>query len=603
MRLPARTCAGVAAVALAIPGCGRARRSAAPPPATLAVPTAKPPPPPAHRVAKPATDLSLPARLVADLEAAQSIPARDARWAKEKALVVRLRRLADPRAADALAGYLSRHPDWKRSGERVHFQTEAAVALAELGDLRALPVLAARLRLDPRQVYVDDGGPEAMLRRDDEERVVAARLIADMATLHPEALGKVRAVAEQPVFQWITSLPSPHDGGMRALAAMQTHNPAILERLRAWANPQDPLPKPGAQPPFPEAWVIAQSALRYVGALHDKESWPILLEQLKRRPATLDTRMAALMTNGTAILGMSLRALGMGAARGLSAWGDAKAFDPLLRYIDTDKENEQSRRVACSALAWVMTRHDVPRLAKLVAKLSRSRTKADRFKLQCTLVGLQERRVAGLVPALLHLMTAKVPDRTRHAVARALGKPGLDAAAQHKVERLLDDPKLRDDAALALLLGGSRDAARHAVSALPVAEVTDSLGDLYLQSFGYFADADLARGHLYRWVDNALALEGLDRPKGVQKFARNILAHQFGNLLYDNGPHSLTRIVLRRRLFDAARSGPTTTRLEAVSTLELMHERGTLLALADGKGRAAERAAKALDRLPDASRR
>ncbi len=574
------------------------------PPKAVSRPSQAVIPPPATQPAPPeprAPPLPAPVQRVAELEAAGSIADRDARWARQKALVQRIRRLADPRSADPLAGYLSRHKDWKRSGELVHFQTEVALALAELGDLRALPVLAARLRLDPLKVYADDGGPETALRRDDMERAAVARSIVDLARLHPEALAKVRAVAEEPVYEWTLMSRGPRATGMRALAAMHTSRPGIVGQLRAWAAPSDPLPAPGAMPPFPESWVIAQSALRYVGALRDAKSWTILLQQLQRRPARLDVTMDALMRGRVAMLGMALRALGVGAANGLSEWGDARAFDPLLRYIDSDKDNEQSRRAACVALAWVLTEQDIAKLAKQITRLSRSGKKAARFKLGCLLGGLQERRVDGLTPLLLGLITAKVPADTRHAAARALGRHGLDAATERKLDRLLADPDLRVDAALALLLGGSRDAARHAVESLPVAEVTGELGELYRVTFGNFPDADFVEGHIYRWVDNARALTTLDLPAGAQRFAENILAHQFGVLLDDNGPHSLTRVVLRRRLFDAAQSGPSATRPEAVATLELMRERGTLLALADGKGTTAELAGEAVERLSSGS--
>ena len=246
MRVRVKTSALASALVLA--GCA----PAAPKPASLAPAAVIPPPVATPAPPKPATaPLSPPAERVADLEAAESISNRDVRWFKQKKIVGRIRALADPRGADPLAGYLSRHPDWKRSGEGAHFQTEVAFALAELSDLRALPVLSDRLGLAPLTLYADDNGPEAMLRRDDHERVVAARLIADLAELHPEALAQIRASAEQPVFSWITSIPSPHANGMRALAAMQVRTPSVVEQLRAWADPTRCAPEVGRNAALP----------------------------------------------------------------------------------------------------------------------------------------------------------------------------------------------------------------------------------------------------------------------------------------------------------------------------------------------------------------
>lgn len=514
--------------------------------------------------------MSRPARQVAELRAAESIGDRDARWAKEKTLVLRIRHEADPRGADALASYLLAHKDWKRSAERVHFETEAAFALAELGDLRALPVLAERMRLEPRQVYARGDGPEALLRLDDRERSSAARLIADLATLHPEALARIRTAAAQPVFAWVTSTKQSAAEGMRALAAMHVTTP-IRDRIRVWAEP----PGPGHDAPV--AWSKVQSALQCVGALHDAKSWPILLEQIQR--PTMEYHVH-------------------GAVDGLWEWGDPKAFDALLGYVDSKDgyKHTDDRMEACSALAWVATKRDAPELAKRISRWAAA-TKKMPVPPSCLLSGLQIRKVDGLSTMLLGLISDKVSSVTRLLAARALGRNGVDSATQQKLEKLLADPELRVDAALALLLGGSTKAARRGVQALPAKQATSKLADLYSGSFSYVSDVDFADGHMYRWVDNALALLHIPRPRAVQVFARTILSRQLQNVLFDDGPHSLSRVVLRYRLRQAAESGPAATRPEAVATLALMRERGTLRALAAGTGKASGLARAALARL------
>ena len=122
----------------------------------------------------------------------------------------RLRELADPRVADALAKYADHasHP---------HFRTEAALRLAELGDLRAAPHLAWRLGEDPTKLYDASDETTIALRRDDRERVVCARMLADLAMIHPEAHAQLRETAEAQTLAWLKSHPQPHANGLRAL--------------------------------------------------------------------------------------------------------------------------------------------------------------------------------------------------------------------------------------------------------------------------------------------------------------------------------------------------------------------------------------------------
>ncbi|HXK16383.1 MAG TPA: HEAT repeat domain-containing protein, partial [Polyangiaceae bacterium] len=233
--------------------------------------------------------------------------------------------LDDPHGADALVAFIASKP-------HIHFQTRAAFALAALGDTRAVPALAARLRLDPLKIYSDRNDWEMMLKRDDGERVAAARMLADLAELHPEARPLIAKQSEDALVFWLQSSPSPHANGMRALAAMRSAKAAPL--LRKWSKPQSPLAKEGQQPPMPEDWVLAQSALRYLGVIQDEPSHAVLEKMLKLRPSGLDVTMDGLMQGGIAILGMSLRAVGVGAAEGFSEWRDPRAFKPLLAHIE-----------------------------------------------------------------------------------------------------------------------------------------------------------------------------------------------------------------------------------------------------------------------------
>ncbi len=71
-----------------------------------------------------------------------------------------------------------------RATRKPHWKVEAAMRMAEIGDVRAAEVLGWRMEQDPLKLYNDVDWPE--LRRDDNERVFAARMLADLAVIHPE---------------------------------------------------------------------------------------------------------------------------------------------------------------------------------------------------------------------------------------------------------------------------------------------------------------------------------------------------------------------------------------------------------------------------------
>jgi HEAT repeat protein len=375
-------------------------------------------------------------------------------WYHTKQIFDMIRALSDVRGGDPLQEYLETKP-------HIHWQTEAAIALAEIGDLRAAPTLAKRLRMDPLKIYSDEYDWEQLLKRDDNERVVAARMLADLAVLHPSKAEQLREQTEEALIFWIHELPSPHANGLRALAAMGSTRD--IDALRKWANPNLPLPKEGQPPPMPEEWVVAQSALRYVGWLKDEQSWGVLEKALRARPAEQDVTMDGLMQGGLAILGMTLRAIGVGASQGMSQWRDNRGFKVLLEHVEDPKNNEQSRMEACAALAWVATKDDILKVAEKIAFYS-GEQRSDQFRRACLLEALIQRPVPGTAPALMSLMTPEAAIETRHQVARAIAKSGFDQDTERQLFEMLQSDALMNDAALALILGGNADTAARAVA-------------------------------------------------------------------------------------------------------------------------------------------
>lgn len=498
-----------------------------------------------------------------------------------------LRQLADPRASDLLAKYLETKPT-------PHWMTEAALRLAEVGDIRAAKYLGERLKLDPIKIYDKQKDPE--LTRDDLERVVSARMLADLAVLHPEKAAELRAGAEEGALFWSHDRPQPHANALRFLAASGSSK--ILPDLRKWATPSAPMPKDGAAGAFPSEFETAPSALRYLGWTKDDASWSSLERLLNRRDAKDDITQDGMLGAGISMRGMVVRGLEVGAAQGMAQWGDKRGFGPLMKLIEDEKNNEGAREEACRALAWVSDDNamkDV--LAK--AKAVNSTEPKKQFIRGCLMEALIRHPVPAFAPELLPMLSKDYDIAVRRQVARAIGAAGFDKTTEAALFEKMKDSSLMNDAALALIIGGSEEGATRAVALFNNAssEAIDDLKDVYYNSFGYWSDEDLYKGRIYRWVANAEAIAKTRVRDSLQEWARLRLGAQFNSLEFDNGPRSMTRVVLRYRLVDIAKKGDATAKKGAVETLKFMKEQGSLMALKEEKGDTGDLARRALFEL------
>ncbi len=486
-----------------------------------------------------------------------------------------LRELEDPRGGDALYSYVQSNP-------KAHWKVEAAMRMAEIGDVRAAEILGWRMEQDPLTLYNEVDWPE--LRRDDNERVFAARMLADLAAIHPEKRDYLRKHAEPGVLYWVdpANKPQPHANGMRFLAIVGSQRAVPL--LEKWADPREKLPTEGAQPPFPETWATSQSALRYLGWTKEPRGWNILEKQLHRRMAKLDVSWDSLMQGGLTILGMTLRALGVGAADGFAQWGDPKAYDELVKYIEEPMENEQARNEACFALSWVASDDRMKDIVKKVHDNTKTDVKSN-FLRTCYLESLIHRPVPEATGGLVDQLVASVPDiEVRHQMARAIGMGGITRNMVPQIFAKLSDVSLKADAALALVLGAETDTAVQAIATyndpnMP-AEAIEELKDVYNKTFGYWSDRNYDGGDLARWVDNAEAIAHVKVHGQLQDWPRLILGRNLvESIEIDNGPHSMTRVQLRNRLYQDAKGNNLVKRTEAIRMLKFTKEKGVLMAL------------------------
>ncbi|KYF51257.1 hypothetical protein BE08_21985, partial [Sorangium cellulosum] len=515
--------------------------------------------------------------LVLALDSVKQEP-EETTWFQTKQIMEMLRELADPRAADPLVKWI------ERKKPPLHWQGEAGTRLAEVGDIRGAKYIGERMLADPLKLYkqekfweADEGGH---LSRTDLPRVVGARMLADLATIHAEKGAELKAAAEAPVALWLKDRPQPHANGLRFLATIRSEK--ILKDMRDWAFPTDPLPKEGQQPPFPAAFETAQSALRYIGRMKDEPSYPRLLEQLKRKKdPKMDITQDGLQGAGLAMLGMALRAVAYGASQGLAEWGDPRAVEPLTKLIEDEMWHEEARQAACEALAWCADDKTMLEVAKKAKEFASMKEPRKQLIGACYASSLALRPVPGAAGELVPLLTADVELGVRMALARAIGVGGFDEGVQGQLFEKLKDVEVRNAAALALILGGTSDTAARTVAMYADFDkgALDDLKDHYYRAFGYWSDEDFKRGNLYRYVANAEAITRVKVADAPQEWARQRLQAQFDNLKYDNGPHSETRVVLRYRLYQAAKSGDGEQKKGAIETLKFMKEQGALMAL------------------------
>lgn len=499
-----------------------------------------------------------------------------------------LESLEDPRAGDALVEYIATNP-------HPHWKTMAAIRLAAAGDVRAVPTLAWRMKQEPPVLYGKVPEEKRLWGDDDKERVVGARMLADLAILHPDKRADIRAQAYEGVKYWITDKPQPHANGLRFMAAAEANE--ILPKMREWANPSIPFPKEGQQD-FPPTWATSQSALRYLGWMKSPSDFAILENQLRRRPEKVDATMESLLQGGLAVMGMTLRAIGVGASYGLAQWGDSRAYPTLVKYIEDKMNNEQSRIDACFSLAWVATDEQMKEVAKKVKELDKPDPKTQLIR-TCYLETLIRRPVPAATGSLVELINGRTELEVQHQAARAIGFGGVTPQIAQQLQEKLKDTGTRNDAALALLLGADPDTARRTLASYADVDraALEELKVVYNQTFGYWSDKNYENGDVARWIKNAQSASRVKLGDALQDWPRLILARNIQGIDYDNGPHSVTRVQMRVRLMRDARAADEKKRADAVMILKFMGEKGALMALKGETGPGAELAKQAFFEL------
>jgi hypothetical protein len=304
--------------------------------------------------------------------------------------------------------------------------------------------------------------------------------------------------------------------------------------------------------------------------------------------------MASLQQGGLAIIGMSLKALAWGAADGYAQWGDPKAYPMLVKHIEDPLGNEASRYEACFALSWVATDENMREVVKKVHDYNKPDDKSQTIR-GCYLESLMHRPVAAANAGLVDLITPTADPQVAAQAARAIGFGGVDNTVVGKLMEMLKDNSIRNYAMLALLIGADPDTVSRALAQYTGSgpELMEDLKAAYDKSFGYWSDKDYEIGNVARWIANAEACRFVKVNDAYQDWPRMILERDIQGIVFDNGPHSITRVQFRVRLINDAKGADPKKQKDAIAILKFMKEKGVLMSLRNEPGPLGEMAHRA----------
>lgn len=282
------------------------------------------------------------------------------------------------------------------------------------------------------------------------------------------------------------------------------------------------------------------------------------------------------------------------AVRAIGRYGRPNAIDALMTIIEDPLDDRRLRLDAGMALGAVANEEA---LRTILRKLQDP--DLDPVAKRYYLAALWQRPWRGLTGDLLDLISAPntSPDVSK-ALALAIGY-AADPAGDERVRALLDNPDLRERAALSIVLGGSDDNARALLSLLGEnAELQNAvrfeIRDDSSNAFNLITAAAFESGAIWRRISVAHVLnqgEGDNRHGYVWNHLIERLRAGW------DGHDGLTPRQIRQRLWEGLRSDDAERRKLAARVLASMEERGLLMAARDQGGPGAEEARAELRRM------
>ncbi len=450
-------------------------------------------------------------------------------------LVGMLRATHDPAAADALATQLGSTDE--------HVRIEAASGLAEVGDARAVPVLVQLAQSESLETGRD--ALDMLMLVHTPDMVPALEPMLENDRFLGRRASVLRVLGRSGVTDAGRSIAEHLDGDDIASAAMAlaelNYDPGYDQLMRMIPRPRN---------------VDFSAYQGMAGVPHEME-----------------------YNNRTA------------AVRAIGRYGRPESAEALMTIIEDPQDDIRLRNDAGLALGAVANDEIVE---QVIAKIQQ--TDLDEAARRYYLGALWQHPSRTVAPRLMELMTnAATPPDVRHPAAIAIGY-AADPANDARLIQLLDDDNLSFDAAIAITLGGSEEAANALLRKLGEDDdLRQSLQSALLNAendFFNLVTSDLwESGQIHRRMRVAQILNTGDGDNR-QGYAWQQLSTRLESGW--SGLHGLNAPEIRGRLLADLTSTDADKRVLVASVLGQMHELGLLMAARDGGGNGAEEARSVL---------
>ncbi len=268
------------------------------------------------------------------------------------------------------------------------------------------------------------------------------------------------------------------------------------------------------------------------------------------------------------------------ALRTLGRYGKPDAIPGLVTIIDDPTDSAKLRAVAGAVLGQLATPET---LVQIIAKAKN--TALDEATRTYYVQGLWQADAQAVSGQLVDLLQPSVPAEVRRSAALAIGY-AADPANDQLLTDLLRNADVRREAAFAVILGGSPNAATELYSQISTdRELREVLQDVLMaedtEFFNLITAQHFANGEIFRRLAVA---ESLKNGKGELTFSypwQQITKRLKGGW---SGPGGLAPRDVRAKLYEALRGQEPEKRRLAAEALGAMGERGLLLASRDEAG-------------------
>lgn len=452
----------------------------------------------------------------------------------------------DRRAIPTLAALLNEEDE--------EIRDDAAVALANFGDVRCLDVLLANAKSE------DDAKATEALR--------ALKALANPAAT-PGLLDLLPANACPP--EPGPDMPQGCYRQATILAALGTAGDASAgKRVEMALDGQD-----------------APAAAQALGQLQYEPAYRELKKRVVR-PANLE--MAASNAAERSLANEDVLQKRKGAIIAMGWYGRGEAAEPLMKVVEDEADDFELRGLAASALGKVA---DADTMATVVQKVRD--TSVPENTRRYYLRALWQKPFAQLSGDLLSIMESDAPTGIRRAAAFAVGYAAVPANDE-RLMTMLEAERSRGEAALAIALGGGPDAVRKLIEALANDRETREVIQATMLSeddrLNLVTQEMFETGQIWRRLSAARQLrDGVGEDKFTSTWSKTVAVLKSGW----EAPGGADARFIRGKLYDSLSAGQAPNADMAAEIFGEMPLRGLLIQARDEGGAGAVAARKVLN--------